>query len=107
LQCKTKKQVKKMPVIYDLTKDIRFKEGVEVGLERGEKRGEKLGKKLGEATGKKLGEAIGEQKKARLTAIRMLNQEEFSIVKIAELLDVPLDFVVQIQNELQHNPDLK
>jgi hypothetical protein len=91
LQSETKKQVQKMPVIYDLTRDIRFKEGVEVGLERGEKRGQKL----------------GELAQARLTAIRMLNQEEFSIVKIAELLDVPLNFVVQIQKELQHNPNLK
>jgi predicted transposase YdaD len=91
LQSETKKQVQKMPVIYDLTKDIRFKEGVEVGEERGEARGEER----------------GELKKARNTAIRMLKQEEFSIVKIAELLDVPLDFVVQIQKELQRNPNLK
>jgi predicted transposase/invertase (TIGR01784 family) len=95
LQSETKKQVQKMPVIYDLTKDIRFKEGVEVGEERGEARGEARG------------QALGALNKARNTAIRMLKQEEFSIVKIAELLDVPLDFVVQIQKELQRNPNLK
>jgi hypothetical protein len=40
LQSEIKKQIQKMPIIYDLKKDIRFKEGVEYGLEKGEARGE-------------------------------------------------------------------
>ncbi len=71
LQLETKKQVQKMPIIYDLTKDIRFKEGVEKG----------------------------EDKKARASAIRMLNQGVL-IKNIAEYLDVSIDFVLNIQKEL-------
>ena len=77
LQSITKKQVQKMPIVYDLKKDIRFKEGMEAGEEK------------------------GELKKARLSAIRMLKEGKLSIVTIAEYLDVPLAFVVQIQEELQ------
>jgi predicted HTH domain antitoxin len=73
LQSVTKKQVQKMPIVYDLKKDIRFKEGIEEGEERAK----------------------------RLSAIRMLKQGTLSIVTIAEYLDVPLAFVVQIQEELQ------
>jgi hypothetical protein len=74
LQPETKKQVSKMPIMYDLRKDIRFKEGVEVGEEK------------------------GELKKARLSAIRMLKQGALSVVTIAEYLDMPLAFVTQIRS---------
>jgi hypothetical protein len=46
-------------------------------------------------------------KKARITAIRMLKENELPIATIAKYLDVPLAFVVQIQQELQRNPNLK
>ena len=64
-----------MPIKYDLTKDIRFKEGLKT--------------------------------KARASAIRMLKNGSLSVVTIAEVLDVPLDFVLKIQKELEKNPDLK
>ena len=67
-----------MPIKYDLTKDIRFKEGFEKG----------------------------EYKKARTSAIRMLN-EGVPIKSIAEFLDVSMDFVLKIQEELERNPNLK
>ena len=91
LQSETKKQVDKMPVIYDLRKDIRFKEGVEFGIEKGIEKGE----------------VRGELKKARLTSIRLLKQGILSTTMIAEGLDVPLSFVLQIQKELEKNPNLK
>ena len=72
-----------MPVFYDLTKDIRFKEGVEEGKEK------------------------GELKKARLTAIRLLKRGTLSAIAIAEDLDEPLNFVLKIQEELEKNPNLK
>ena len=72
-----------MPVIYDLRKDIRFKEGKEEGLEE------------------------GELKHARLSTIRLLKRGALSAVAIAEDLDVPLDFVLQIQAKLEKNPNLK
>lgn len=68
-----------MPIIYDLTKDIRFKEGVEKG----------------------------EYKKARLGTIKLLKNGLLSVVMIAEALDVSITFVLQIQEELERNPNLK
>ena len=83
LQSETKKELEKMPIIYVLTKDIRFKEGVEVGEEK------------------------GELKKARIATIRLLKRGILSAVTIAEDLDVPLDFVLKIQKKLDRNPNLK
>ncbi len=91
LQSETKKQVQKMPIIYDLTKDIRFKEGVEVGIEKGMEKGIEK----------------GEYKKARTGTILLLKNGLLSVVTIAEVLDVRLDFVLKIQEELEKNPDLK
>ena len=71
-----------MPIIYDLRKDIRFKEGKEEGLEE------------------------GELKKARIAAMRFLKKGMLSPVAIAEGLDVPLSFVILIQEELEKNPKL-
>ena len=73
LQSETKIQLEKMPIIYDLRKDIRFKEGVEVGREEN----------------------------ARSAAIRALKEGSLSAKKIAEILDQPLDFILQIQKELE------
>ena len=64
-----------MPVSYDLTKDIRFKEGAEG--------------------------------KARLITIRMLKRGLLPLEEIAEMIDMPLSFVLKIQKELEKNPDLK
>ena len=82
LQRQTKKELTKMPIIYDLRKDIRFKEGFEEGEEK------------------------GELKKARVAAIRFLKKGMLSPVAIAEGLDVPLSFVILIQEELEKNPKL-
>jgi hypothetical protein len=68
-----------MPVFYDLTKDIRFKEGVKKG----------------------------EEQKARASGIRMLKRGEWSIDIIAEMLGMPLSFVMQIQEQLEKKPNLK
>jgi predicted transposase YdaD len=95
LQSEIKKQIQKMPIIYDLKKDIRFKEGVEYGLEKGLEKGEARG------------EARGELKKARLISIRLLKQGVLSPAMIAEGLDMPLSFVLAIQEELKDNPNLK
>ena len=87
LQSETKKQISKMPIVYDITKDIRFKEG--------------------KLEGKLEGELEGELKKARTSAIRLLKQGVLTPIMIAEGLEVPLSFVLKIQKELQKNPDLK
>ena len=79
LQAETKIQLEKMPVIYDLRKDIRFKEGKEEGKEE----------------------------QARLATIRLLKKGLLSAVTIAEVQDVPLSFVLKIQEELEKNQNLK
>ena len=73
----SKKELEKMPVFYDLRKDIRFKEGLKKGLEEGEKQGLEKGK----------------LRKAHLITIRLLKRGVLSAAIIAEDLDVPLDFV--------------
>ena len=83
LQSVTKKQIDKMPITYDLKKDLRFKEG------------------------KIEGEMIGEIKKARIAIINMLKLNTLSIKQIASVLEVSLDFVKKVQAELANNPNLK
>jgi hypothetical protein len=68
-----------MPVFYDLRKDLRFKEGVKAG----------------------------ELQKARASSIRMLRRGEWSIEFIAEMLGMPLSFVMQIKEQLEKKPNLK
>ena len=77
----------KMPIIYDLTKDIRFKEGKEIGEEKGIEK--------------------GILKQARSSTIRLLKRGILSPVEIAEIQDVPLAFVLKIQKGLDKNPNLK
>ena len=62
-----------MPIVYDLRKDSRFKEG----------------------------KVEGKEEQARLTTIRSLNKGTLSAVEIAEMVDMPLDFVLKIQKELE------
>jgi predicted HTH domain antitoxin len=78
LQSETKKQIDKMPIIYDLRKDLRFKEG-----KREAKR-----------------ETI------RAAVIRMLKDKALSVDKIAEYVDVSIDYVKKIQEELKRNSNI-
>ena len=70
LQSETKKQVDKMPILYDLKKDLRYKEG---------KR---------------------EKARTTIIRIFKDNTLKLSVEKIALILDVPVDFVKKIQQEL-------
>ncbi len=91
LQSETKKQIDKMPIAYDLTKDLRFIEG----------------KQEGKQEGRQEGEHVGEQKKARAAVINLLKDKVLSVEQIARVLEVSLDFVKNIQEELKNNPKLK
>ena len=86
LQSQTKNQIDKMPITYDLTKDLRFIEG--------------------EQKGKIEGKIEGELKKARIATINLLKERLLSVDTIARVLDVPLAFVKKIQDELIKNPNL-
>ena len=76
-----------MPIIYDLRKDIRFKEGKEEGLEKGLEK--------------------GVLQHARLSTIRSLEKGTLSVVEIAEIVDMPLTFVLKIQKKLEKKNNLK
>ena len=76
-----------MPVIYDLRKDIRFKQGLKEGFEEGLEK--------------------GKLRKAHLITIRALKKGAWSVTTIADILDVPLPFVLKIQEKLEKNPNLK
>ncbi len=91
LQSETKKQVDKMPITYDLTKDPRFIEGEQLGILKG----------------KLEGKLEGELEKARIATINLLKERLLSVDIIARVLDVPLAFVKKIQDELVKNPNLK
>ncbi len=86
LQSQTKNQIDKMPITYDLTKDLRFIEG--------------------EQKGKIEGKIEGELKKARIATINLLKERLLSVDTLARVLDVPLAFVKKIQDELIKNPNL-
>jgi predicted transposase YdaD len=91
LQSETKKQIDKMPITYDLTKDLRFKEG----------------KLEGKLEGEMIGEQKGELKKARIAVLNMLKMKIFSIEQIVGVVEVDMDFVKKIQAEWTKNPNLE
>ena len=64
-----------MPIVYDLRKDIRFKEG----------------------------KVEGKEEQARLSAIYLLKRGILSPFEIAEAVTMPLKFVLKIQKELEKN----
>ena len=74
-----------MPILYDLTKDLRFKEG------------------------KQIGELEGELKKARAAIIEILKDKtlDMSVEKLTLIFNVTPKFVKDIQEELKKNPNLK
>lgn len=91
LQSETKKHLDKMPIIYDLKKDLRYKEG----------------KIEGKIEGEIEGAIKGEIKKARIATINMLKLKTFTLKQIADVLEVQLAFVKKVQAELAKNPNLK
>ena len=104
LDIETKKIVKAMPIEYDYTQHILFKDGVKLGEERGEERGRKLGeergRKLGEERGRKLGEERGELRKSEVIATNMLKKGHYSTQEIAELTGLTEAQIQRLQGKL-------
>jgi len=69
-----------MPVIFDYTTTTAYKKG--------------------EAKGEARGEAKGEARIRRLDIEKMLTKGKLTPKAIAEMLDVPLDFVLEIEKSL-------
>ncbi len=72
-----------MPLILDLEQNALFKRGLEKGLKKGQEKGV----------------IKGLEKKTKLIAIKML-QNNMSIAEIVELLDVEADYIIAVQKEL-------
>jgi DNA invertase Pin-like site-specific DNA recombinase len=66
-----------MPIHFDLETDLRYKQGIEKG------------------------EKLGEMKTLKRNIAKILVKNAFSVIEIAEIFDVSIDFVLEIQNELK------
>jgi flagellar biosynthesis/type III secretory pathway protein FliH len=82
-----------MSLNYDVTKDIRFQQGYAVGFEKGYA----IGLKKGYAIGLKK----GIEKSARQTVLLLLALEKLTIDAIADVVEMPIAFVLQCQKELE------
>jgi predicted transposase/invertase (TIGR01784 family) len=67
-----------MAITYDIETDRRYKQGLEVGIEKGIEKAEA---------------------QTRTIVLNLLQQTDLPDLKIASLVDVPLDFVRQIKND--------
>jgi hypothetical protein len=76
--------------------DTSFNEGEQIGFERGEQIGLEKGKKVSLEEG----EQIGQRKKEDLAIRNAMQKGKILPEEIAEMLEVPLDRVVQIKNEI-------
>ena len=74
-----------MPIIFDITKDSLYQEGLEQGLEKGLEQG--LEK--------------GSEKKEREIIINALRKGTFTVDQIAEIVNVDIEVVLSIKDELR------
>ncbi|SJZ92150.1 Rpn family recombination-promoting nuclease/putative transposase [Sediminibacterium ginsengisoli] len=80
------KEEENMIITYDVTKDIRFKQGKAVGMEKGKQRGVKEGIKQG-------------MKKAKESIIRkLLTIQQLSIDDVAQITEMPVSVVKGIKD---------
>ncbi|SJZ92171.1 hypothetical protein [Sediminibacterium ginsengisoli] len=80
------KEEEDMIITYDVTKDIRFKQGKAVGMEKGKQRGVREGIKQG-------------MKKAKESIIRkLLTIQQLSIDDVAQITDMPVSVVKGIKD---------
>jgi predicted transposase/invertase (TIGR01784 family) len=88
LQTEVTTQTDNMSIYYDLETDVRYKQGVGVGIEQGVAQGIEQGIEQG-----------AEVTKRNLT-IKHLRKNVYSVVEIADFVDMPLEYVLAIQKEI-------
>jgi predicted transposase YdaD len=76
----TQKQIINMGVLYDIAQDYLYQQGIEKGIEKGVEK--------------------GVEKEKKITIIKMLKDKSLPIEKIADLMDVNIDYILQIQQEI-------
>jgi len=125
LKNETLTQLDNMPVIFDITETRAYKTGLAKGeakgLAKGEAKGEAKGLAKGEAKGEakglakgeakglekglakgeEKGLAKGEEKGLRISIEKILRKKRLSIEAIADTMDVSVDFVLEIQKNMQ------
>ncbi len=65
---------------------------------------EERGREEGREEGREDGREEGEIKKARIAILNMLKMDMFPLEQIADILDVELDFVLNVREEWILNP---
>jgi|GEM_PF-3591673 len=90
-----------MPITidYDITDLPAYAIGEAKGKAEGEAKGKAEGKAEGEAKGKAEGKAEGEAK-GKAEAITKMLLKGFSPEQIADILEIPMTYVLNIQNNL-------
>lgn len=76
-----------------------IEQGLEQGLERGLEQGLEQGLELGKKEGKQLGLQEGQLIKARAIALKLLKMGTFSLEQIADLAELSLEDIQQLQRE--------
>jgi predicted transposase/invertase (TIGR01784 family) len=78
-----------------------MEKGMKMGEEKGMKMGEEKGMKMGEEKGIKIGEEKGMEKKLRENISNVIQKHpEWPDTEISDLLNAPLDLVIQIRKSL-------
>lgn len=78
-----------------------LEKGMEQGLEKGLEQGLEQGLEKGLEQGLQQGLTKGELLKARKIAVRLLEKHpEWSDLEIAELIEMPVSFILQVRQEL-------
>ena len=81
-------QIDSMSLHYDITKDVRFQQGIEKGELQGIEKGIDLGIEKGATL------------KAHAMVMKLLRQNAMGADEIADFVEVPLAFVLECQKEL-------
>ncbi|MBK8451795.1 MAG: hypothetical protein WAQ53_15250 [Thiofilum sp.] len=76
-----------------------IEQGLEQGIEQGIERGLEQGLELGKKEGKQLGLQEGQLIKARAIALKLLKMGTFSLEQIADLAELSLEDIQQLQRE--------
>jgi predicted transposase/invertase (TIGR01784 family) len=96
---KTRKNMGIREAILNEVKEQGFEQGIKEGVEKGIKEGIEKGIKEGIEKGIKEGVEKGIKEGIKLSVKAMLQKGKFSLQEIAEILDLDVDFVKQVQKD--------
>ncbi len=100
LQPEIVKQLSVMSIDYDVKNDFRYQQGIEQGVAQGIEQGIEQGVAQGIEQGIEQGAAQGDLRRAKIVVKKMLLKGSFTIQEIADFADVTVDFVKNVQDEI-------